>query len=388
MSDPRLLAGLDIGGSKVLAVAVDPHGDSGRPRVVEQVRLATFQGPEGVVDTALRALTALAGRLDAAGGRPGSRPADPAARFSGVGIGVPGLVDARRGAITHAVNLDVGTSGLALADRLQRRLHLPVVVENDVNAAALGTAHHLRRARTDRADGADFTDRTDRADFTDRADVTDRPDFTDLTDLEDVIDLAYLSIGTGLAAGIVLDGELRRGPHNATGEIGHIPVDRSGPVCGCGQRGCLEAVASGSAIAARWPVPAVGAGEDGASTAPGPAQALFDAAAAGDPKAVEIRDQVADYLAAAVRMLALTLDVDLVVLGGGVTEVGEPLRRAVAAALHRQAADSPFLRGLDLAARLALAPPGHPVAAVGAALLGRPGAHLTTPPATTEDIPA
>ena len=206
MNDPNLLAGLDIGGSKVLAVAVDTGGDDGRARVIEQVRLTTFQGPEGVVETATRALTALAGRLLGQSGQHGNA----ASLFSGVGIGVPGLVDAERGAITLAVNLGVGTGGLALADRLRRRLQLPVVVENDVNAAALGAAAHLRLGR---------------------------------------VDLAYLSIGTGLAAGIVLDGVLRRGPHNAAGEIGHVPVDLSGPICGCGQRGCLEAVASGSAIA-------------------------------------------------------------------------------------------------------------------------------------------
>jgi glucokinase len=345
MSDPSLLAGLDIGGSKVLAVAVDTRGDDGRVRVVEQVRLTTFQGPEGVVETASRALTALAGKLSGhnssyspgyqsgPGTGHGGPLSGPAAVFSGVGIGVPGLVDAERGAITHAVNLGVGTGGLALADRLRRRLLLPVVVENDVNAAAFGAMAHLRLGR---------------------------------------IDLAYLSIGTGLAAGIVIDGGLRRGPHNATGEIGHVPVDLSGPVCGCGQRGCLEVVASGSAIAARWPVPSADDDPE-VSVAQGPAQALFAAAAAGDPQAVIIRDEVAGYLAAAVRMLALTIDVDLVVLGGGVAEVGEPLRHAVASALDRQAVGSAFLRGLDLSARLAIMPRDQPVAAVGAALLARTG---------------
>jgi glucokinase len=348
MSDPSLLAGLDIGGSKVLAVAVEIDGDDERPRVVEQVKLTTFQGPEGVVDTASRALTALAGRLAGHGGRIGG----PADMFSGVGIGIPGLVDAERGAVTHAVNLGVGPGGLALADRLTRRLNLPVVIENDVNAAACGAAAHLRLGR---------------------------------------VDLAYLSIGTGLAAGIVLDGQLRRGPHNAAGEIGHVPIDLSGPLCGCGQRGCLETLTSGSAIAARWPVPA--AGLDGLPSATYPAQALFDAAASGDPKAITIRDEIAGYLAAAVRMLALTVDVDLVVLGGGVSEVGEPLRHAIALALDRQAEGSAFLHGLNLSARLSLVPRDQPVAAVGAALLARPQVLpglpvLTTGSETAQDVPA
>jgi glucokinase len=339
MSNPSLLAGLDIGGSKVLAVAVEIQEGDQRPRVIEQVRLTTFQGPDGVVDTASRALTALAGRVAARTGRHGG----PAELFQGVGIGVPGLVDAERGAVTHAVNLGVGTGGLALADRLQRRLNLPVVVENDVNAAACGVAAHLRLGR---------------------------------------VDLAYLSIGTGLAAGIVLDGVLRRGPHNTAGEIGHIPVDPAGPLCACGQHGCLEVLASGSAIDGRWPI------TPGSATIH-PAQALFDAAAAGDPRAVVIRDEVAGYLAAAVRMLALTVDVDLVVLGGGVSEVGEPLRRAVASALDRQAVGSAFLRGLNLSAKLSLIPRDQPVAAVGAALLARSDAAVVAVEAeTSEDVPA
>jgi glucokinase len=337
MSDPSLLAGLDIGGSKVLAVALELSAADAPGRVIEQVRLSTFPGPEGVVETASRALTALAGRLAGRNGRSGT----PAELFSGVGIGVPGLVDAERGAVTHAVNLGVGPGGLALADRLRRRLHLPVMVENDVNAAACGVAAHLRL---------------------------------------DGVDLAYLSIGTGLAAGIVLNGVLRRGPHNAVGEIGHIPIDPSGPVCACGQRGCLEVLVSGSAIEARWPM---------ADASIHSAQALFDAAAAGNPKAVLIRDEVAGHLAAAVRMLALTVDVDLVVLGGGVSEVGEPLRQAVALALDRQADSSAFLRGLDLSAKVSLVPRDQPVAAIGAALLARTDlTDAQTGVATTEDVPA
>jgi len=105
-----------------------------------------------------------------------------------------------------------------------------------------------------------------------------------------------------------------------------------------------------------------------------------------------IRDEVAGHLAAAVRMLALTVDVDLVVLGGGVSEVGEPLLAAVAAALDRQAEGSAFLRGLDLSSRLSLIPRDQPVAAVGAALLARTHAAavetVTADTETTEDVPA
>jgi len=306
--------GLDIGGTKVLAVAVDVDG-----RVVASVRTGSEPGPDRVVDVATAAVAALAGRLGT----------DTAA-FAGIGVGVPGLVDAERGVLAHAVNLGVGDDGLALAQRLGERTGLPVRVENDVNAAALGAARTLGVGS----------------------------------------DLAYLSIGTGLAAGLVVDGALHRGARGTAGEIGHVPVDPAGPLCGCGQRGCLEALGSGSAIARAWPVDGPRAGPDpGSGSGEGPAHGLFRAATAGDLKAVAVRDEVAGHLASAVQLLVLTVDADVVVLGGGVADVGEPLRAAVAAALTRRGRDSAFLASLDLPARVRLVPAGQPVAAIGAALL-------------------
>ncbi len=306
--------GLDIGGTKVLAVAVDVDG-----RVVASVRTGSEPGPDRVVDVATAAVAALAGRLGT----------DTAA-FAGIGVGVPGLVDAERGVLSHAVNLGVGDDGLALAQRLGERTGLPVRVENDVNAAALGAARTLGVGS----------------------------------------DLAYLSIGTGLAAGLVVDGALHRGARGTAGEIGHVPVDPTGPLCGCGQRGCLEALGSGSAIARAWPVDGPRAGPDpGSGSGEGPAHGLFRAATAGDLKAVAVRDEVAGHLASAVQLLVLTVDADVVVLGGGVADVGEPLRAAVAAALTRRGRDSAFLASLDLPARVRLVPAGQPVAAIGAALL-------------------
>ena len=119
MTRGHLRAGLDIGGSKIFAAAVDPRG-----RVVETLRLPTRTGPEGVVDAAAEAVDALAARV---GGRQ---------TLSGVGVGFPGLVDAVNGDAMHAVNLDI-TSRLPLAAELGERLGLPVAVENDVNAAAV-----------------------------------------------------------------------------------------------------------------------------------------------------------------------------------------------------------------------------------------------------------
>ena len=244
-SPVSLAAGVDIGGSKVLAVALDEDRE-----VLAQVRLRTSSGAAGVVESATEAVHRLAAAL-------GVQPGD----FEVVGVGVPGLVEPDSG---H--------------------------VDNDVNAAALGAAHVLR--------------------------------------LDDS-DVAFLSIGTGLAAGLVTNGQLRRGARGAAGEIGHVPVDPAGPICRCGQRGCLETLASGT-----------------------------------------VRDTFAGHVASAVRLLVLTCDVETVVLGGGVTEVGRPLIDAVVAALHRQAESSPFLAALELASRVAVVPPGSAVAAIGAALTG------------------
>jgi predicted NBD/HSP70 family sugar kinase len=114
--------------------------------------------------------------------------------------------------------------------------------------------------------------------------------------------MAYLNLGTGLAAGLVLGGRLWRGSRGVAGEIGHIPVDPAGPLCPCGQRGCLELMASGSAVARQWP-----------PDEPKPVRALFAAADAGDALAIEVRARLVDNVAAAVRLLVLTVDVDDVV---------------------------------------------------------------------------
>jgi predicted NBD/HSP70 family sugar kinase len=301
--------GLDIGATKILGVVV-----SGDGTVFAQARETTVAGPDGVLASAEVVLT----RLAAAVG--GVLPAV-------VGVGIPGIVDRAAGAVKHAVNLGLGGDWFPLAERLGDRavdLGRPgagparVTVENDLNAATWG-AHVLS--------GAD--------------------------------DLAYVSLGTGLAAGFVLDGVLRRGAHGAAGEIGHVPVDPAGELCSCGQKGCLELVASGSAVAAAWPSPDLPA-----------AQALFAAASAGDLAAVAVRDRFVHGVADVVRMLGLTVDPAVIILGGGVGNLGAPLRDAVAATLRAQAVTSPFLASLDLANRLGVVPRDVPVGALGAAMIG------------------
>ena len=294
---PRV--GLDIGATKTLGAVLDTDGT-----VVAQARQDTLRGGDGVLASATTVLELLAAGLD------GALPPH-------IGIGIPGIVDRRRGIVSHAVNLGLA-DWFPLAERLADRTGAAVVIENDVRAATWG-AHVLS--------GAD--------------------------------DLAYLSIGTGLAAGFVLDGVLRRGAHGVAGEIGHVPVDPDGLFCSCGQRGCLELSAAASALTAAWPA---------AGQTP-PAQALFAAVAAGDTDAVAVRDRFAAGVADAVRMLGLAVDPGVIIIGGGIAYLGEPLLAAVTAALRAQTDTSPFLAALDLAARLRLLPAGVPVGAVGAAMI-------------------
>lgn len=290
--------GLDIGATKTLGIAMTDSGE-----VVAEVEVPTRPGADGLVETAGGVVAELRGSA----GEPGT-----------LGVGIPGLVDALRGTVQHAVNLGVDGDAVPLRALLSAELGVPVQLENDVNAAAMGAAA--------------------------------------LTASDDVV---YLSLGTGLAAGVVLEGRLRRGLRGAAGEVGHVSVDPAGAMCGCGQRGCLETVASGRAVAAAWPA------EDRPA-----AQALFAAAAAGDERAVAVQDRFAAGVAHAFRLIALTLDPAVLMIGGGVAQLGEPLRAAVAGALERQAEVSPFVAELDLPARVRIVPDQLPVAAVGAALLG------------------
>ncbi len=298
-----LRVGIDIGGTKTDAVAISRDG-----RVVQQLRLPTGFGPGAVLETAVSAVTQLADRAGTSIGA-----------FGSIGIGIPGAVDNGTGRVSHAVNL--GLNDLDLGAELSARLGRAVRVDNDVNAAALGAFHLLEKSASH--------------------------------------SMAYLNLGTGLAAGIVLGGTLWRGSRGTAGEIGHIPVDPNGPQCPCGQRGCLEMVASGSAIARQWPT------DD-----PKPARALFSAAASGVSSAIEVKGRFVENVAAAVRILVLTVDVDSVVIGGGLSSLGPVLLDDVRAVLESWERVSAFLASTGLSERIAIVPVEFPAAAVGAALVG------------------
>src|SRR5699024_931242 len=235
-----------------------------------------------------------------------------------LGIGVPGVVSG--GVVAHAVNLGLDSERLDLAAAARALGAARVVVENDVKAAAWGAAHWLRR--------------------------TCGPGHGQ--------DLALINVGTGLAAGLVLDGTLRRGSKGLAGEIGHLVTDRHGPPCPCGKRGCLELSASGGGLARRWP---------------GSAAELMSAAAAGDPAAVPVRDDLVAGLAQAVQIIVKTTDVAEVALAGGVITSTPALREAVLAELGARSAGSAFEQSLATTERIRWLPDDYPAGSVGAALL-------------------
>lgn len=292
--------GVDIGGTKTEAVAVAADGS-----VIARVRRATARGADAVVATAVEAVISLVAQA-------GTTMDD----YATIGVGIPGAVDPKIGTVTHAINL--GVEHLSLGSELAARLGRPVHVENDVNAAALGAFRVL--------------------------------------DLTDDASMAYLNLGTGLAAGLVIGGRLWRGARGGAGEIGHILVDPSGPVDLDGQRGGLEVIASGSGILRQW------GGES--------VSALLDAADAGETRAVEIRSGLFYGVAGAVRILALTVDVDVIVIGGGLSTLGPRLMGGVEGVLDGWAAQSPFIQSLDLPGRIRVLADDQPVAALGAAYLG------------------
>jgi predicted NBD/HSP70 family sugar kinase len=293
--------GLDVGGTKIDAVAVSADGE-----IIGRLRRPTGWGEDAVVDSVVEAVVAL-------GREAGFDTSDVVS----AGVGIPGLVDSDTGRVLHAVNL--GVESLDLGGRAGARLGTPVHVENDVKAAALGAAV---------LSGATGS-------------------------------MAYLNLGTGVAAGIVVDGRIWRGARGTAGEVGHLSVDPNGRLCGCGQRGCIETFCGGGALARAW-------GRPGAL----PVRDILDAADAGDLEATALRADLFHGAAAAVRVLVLSADVERVIIGGGLTALGDRLERGIRSALLAGAESSAFMRSLHLDERIDLLPAGSPAAAFGAALIG------------------
>jgi glucokinase len=323
MTSDGLLAGVDVGGTNISVLVADAD-----LRVRGRLTVPTRgHGSAVIVDH-------IAEVVDSVVHEAGGHSADIAA----VGVGVPGRVDISSGTVSLAVNLH--WRDLPLGPQLSSRLGAPVWIENDVRAAA-AAIHHLELVGPHRS-------------------------------------LAYLSIGTGIAAGIVLDGKLWRGANGMAGEIGHIVVRPDGPECACGMRGCLEAVASGPAIVR----------QAGAPLATGGASILqrlhvvglgdiFEAAAAGDDLASRLVNDVGEHLAWAIHLLVMTYDVEVVALGGGATAAGPGILDPVLRGIDRRREASPLAREVLDPQAVRLLPPDSEPGSWGALLLAHH--HMAAP---------
>ena len=182
--------------------------------------------------------------------------------------------------------------------------------------------------------------------------------------------VAFLAIGTGISAGVVLDGALLRGDNSFAGEVGHIAADPDGVLCACGLRGCLETIAAGPAIA-RQAAAAVAAGRTTVLSAQSSAADVFRAGSDGDEVALEITDRVADHLARAIRSLALTLGVKRIVIGGGVAAAGPALLEPIRSRILRECAASALVQAALEDATVELLSPTEAPGARGAAAIAR-----------------
>jgi glucokinase len=239
-------------------------------------RETPLDSSEALVDGIVRLVDGLAAEGRARFGADG---------VAGVGLAVPGLVDEARGVALRAVNLP--WHDLPLADVVAERCGLPVALGHDVRAAAAA------EAALGAGGGAD--------------------------------DVLFVAIGTGIGGAIVARGRPYGGAHGRAGEIGHTIVDPDGPPCACGARGCVEALASASAIERAYAE--AGAG-DGAS-----AREVAALAGAHDPAARAVWDRAVAALAAGLANAITLLDPARVVIGGGLAEAGAALLDPVAAAV-------------------------------------------------------
>jgi len=259
---------------------------------------------------------------------------DPA----GVGVAAAGFVARDRSTIYFAPNLAWRSENIGA--ELAGRLDCPVVVENDANAAAWG---EYRFGGHDKSDG----------------------------------DLLALTIGTGIGGGLVHEGALMRGGFGIAGEVGHLRVEQGGRPCGCGQQGCWEQYGSGTALT-KTTRALVADGAEGSSylreKAGNDPQAITGpmvgiAATEGDAFAQARLDELGSWIGIGAASLAAVLDPRLIVIGGGVSEIGDPLLEAVRTAFE---ANLPAA-GHRPVAEIRIASLGNRAGVLGAADLSRPG---------------
>jgi predicted NBD/HSP70 family sugar kinase len=310
--DGPLVAGIDVGGTKTSIVVTDA-----RDRILY----------EDVTPTDSSSLVlAIAGLVEAA-------QRELSHEIAAVGVAIPGHVDPDEGSVSMAVNL--GITHLPLGPMLQAQLGIPTFVEHDARAAVLWLSEHA-------AGGS----------------------------VQHPANIAFLAIGTGISAGIVLDGSLLRGENSVAGEIGHVVADPDGVLCACGLRGCLETIAAGPAIG-RQADEALASGRTSVLSPHSSAADVLRAGAAGDAVAAEITDRVAGHLARTIRSLALTLGIRRFVIGGGVAAAGPALLDPIKSRISSERAASPLVQAALGDATVELVSPSMAPGARGAAAIAR-----------------
>lgn len=272
----RYIVGVDVGGTNIVVGTVAQDGSELVGVVSEPTRAE--EGADAVVE---RIVTLTRASMAQAHGK----------EIAGVGIGSPGPLDTKTGVVLLTPNL--GWVNMPLRDRVAAGLGLPATLDNDANCAIFG--EWWRGA----ARGAEY--------------------------------VVGLTVGTGIGGGIVLQGDVYHGASDIAGEIGHMTIDSTGRRCKCGNYGCLEAYASGPAIAAR----AVEGVEAGAETALPDyvggnlklitAQVVYEAAHDGDAYALEVVRDTAKFLGAGVASIINIFNPQVVVICGGVTLAGDKL---------------------------------------------------------------
>lgn len=269
----RHVIALDVGGTGMKAALVGTDG-----ALLYEARRAT--GRERGPDATVEAILGFAADLRAHGIEHFGESAVAA------GVAIPGIVDSERGIAMYSANL--GWRDLPLRDLLGARLGgVPVALGHDVRTGGLA------EGRIGAGKGADR--------------------------------FFFVPLGTGIAGAIGIDGVVEAGAHGYAGEIGHVVVRPDGPVCNCGQRGCMETLGSAAAVTRAW---AAASGDPGADAAD-----CAKAVASGDPRAEAVWADAVDALAAGLVTALTLLDPRRLIIGGGLAEAGEtlftPLRAAV-----------------------------------------------------------
>jgi glucokinase len=294
MTQPRYLIGVDLGGTNIVVGAMSADGEA-----MHAVRSEPTRAQDGADAVTARIARLIEDTIAGTMAETGAQRRD----FVGVGVGAPGPLDRATGVVLITPNL--GWKDFPLRDRISDAVGLPTALDNDANCATLGewwigAAKGARHA-------------------------------------------IGITIGTGIGGGIILDGALYHGASGIAGEIGHTSIETNGRRCNCGNYGCLEAYASGTAIATRARE-ALAAGEtsrltslvDGALDRI-TAQKVYEAAELGDAVALHVVRETARFLGTGIANLLNIFNPDVVVVAGGVTQAGEALFEPLRAEVRRRA---------------------------------------------------